>query len=198
MAAGDVAAGGAGAGGSGAREWIVVITKLQNERMVARDLERKGFEVYLPMCLKEGRDGGSYPAPLLPRYLFARMALSSLRWQSLLSTVGVARVLCTPARPIGVREEFLAKLRAKEVAGYVAVGCAGAGAAGAAQGVRLKKGDRITTLGGAVEALVSETIDGKRATLLASLFNSDSVRITVDLRKQAARSIAVSKSESST
>lgn len=170
--------------------WIVVITKLQQERMVARDLERKGFEVYLPMCLKAGRDGGSYPAPLLPRYLFARMALTSLRWQSLLSTVGVARVLCTPQQPIGVRDEFLAKLRAREVEGYVAVGCQDAKAPKPA---KLKKGEKVTTLGGAVEALVSESIDGKRATLLASFFNSDSVRITVDLRKQAARSIAVSK-----
>lgn len=160
-----------------ASAWIVVVTKQGRERDVKARLLDQGFEVYLPMRLVESRDG-SYPRPFFPGYLFARITLEVTRWQAILSTVGVSRVLCTATRPHGVKDELIQRIRAREVDGLLHLS--------ARPERRFARGQRVTTLDGAVDAIFAEALDSKRAIVLASLFNSSSVRITVDLQKLVA------------
>lgn len=163
--------------------WIVVITKGGQERLVATRLRGIGFEVYLPMRLVVGPKKGSYPLPVFPRHLFARVTLDAERWQQIFTTVGITRVLCSPDRPMGVRDDFMNTIRGREVDGYLHLI------------PRPKfqpekvfpKGDRrrqVRTHADVVDMLLSEVIDDRRAALLLSMTGDSSMRITVDLRSR--------------
>lgn len=163
--------------------WIVVITKGGQERLVSMRLRALGFEVYLPMRLVVGPKKGSYPVPVFPRHLFARVTLDADRWQQIFTTVGITRVLCSPDRPIGVRDDFMNKIRGREVDGYLNLIARPKFLAEKA----LPKGDRrrqIHTHADAVDLLLSETIDDRRSALLLSMTGDSSMRITVDLRSR--------------
>ena len=160
--------------------WIVVLTKGQCERPTKAQLEAQGFEVYLPMRPVRHRFGGVHPVPLFPRYLFVRITREACRWQALFGTRGVTRVMCTMQRPIGVRNEFIEKVRAQELKVLE-----GFGAEGAAAAVSFKPGDRVVTLDGLVQGIFQEDIDGRRVAILISLIGGDSRIATVDMRKLA-------------
>jgi transcription antitermination factor NusG len=160
--------------------WLIIITKGSAERAVADRLRHQGFEVYLPMRLVEderraGRSRSAVPRPFMPRHVFARAQMNAARWQEIFTTVGVQRVLCDPRRPMGVRDTFIRRLREQEIDGYFKLG-------------RHRKltnwepGQKVKVLEEAIDAVVREVVDGRRVMLLASLFNSDSIRITVSLR----------------
>jgi transcription antitermination factor NusG len=169
-----------------AHAWIVVITKAGQERIVHQRLSRTGFEVYLPMRLASGPKKGSYPAPFFPRHLFARATLDAERWHSIFTTVGISRVLCSPQSPIGVRDEFIHKIREREVEGYLPLGVAST--ARADRPARAyKRGEKVTSLAGFVDLLFDTAVDERRVSLLASGMGDSGFRITANLRKSAVR-----------
>ena len=58
------------------RRWYVVHTQPQGESRAKANLERQGYEVYLPRCRKwrrHARRAEIVAAPLFPRYLFVRL-----------------------------------------------------------------------------------------------------------------------------
>lgn len=160
--------------------WIVVITKGMAERMTKDRLEAKGFEVYLPMRLTRHRFGGSVPSPLFPRYLFIRISRASERWRALFTQPGVARVMCTASRPIGISDSFIETVRKIEAQDLAGLGvddstvCA------------FKPGDRVVTLDGLVKGIFKQDLENGRVRILTSLLGgTDSRLVTVDLRKLA-------------
>lgn len=169
-----------------ASAWIIVVTKRMQEAVVKLRLEQRGFEVYLPMRLVNGPKKGTYPVPFFPSNLFARATMDARRWQSIFTTPGVARVLCSPDRPMGVRDEFLQLIRDREVAGYLHLIPRADGLAERVMptGKRAKK--TLATPAEIADFLQSVTIDERRAQLLASFTGDSSMRITVDYRKAAA------------
>lgn len=158
--------------------WIVVVSKPGQEIKAKAELERQGFEVYLPMRLFENRKRELQASPFFPRYLFARVPVIVEQWRSIFSTYGVASVLgCTGTRAIGVKDALVERVRAQEEGGYIKIGLRKADSPHFMTGERV----RVGTAWG-IEATFIEPVDARRATILVSLLGRDS-QVVVDLSK---------------
>ena len=83
--------------------WYAVCTRHQHERIAARILECKGFEVFLPLYQERRRWKDrikEIDVPLFPGYLFIRDGLE--RWLPILSTHGVGNVVNCGGRPAAI------------------------------------------------------------------------------------------------
>ncbi|WP_421938182.1 transcription termination/antitermination protein NusG [Pelagibius sp.] len=81
------------------------------------NLERQGFETYLPRYQRERRHARRrelVKAPLFPGYVFVRFDLDTARWRSINGTFGVNHLICYGDRPAavpeGVVEEIVARM----------------------------------------------------------------------------------------
>jgi len=100
--------------------WYVVHTHPQSEARAKANLERQGYEVYLPRCRKwrrHARRADIVAAPLFPRYLFLRLDISCERWRPVLSTFGVCAFVCYGGVPAPVPEGIVEGIRGREDAG---------------------------------------------------------------------------------
>jgi transcription antitermination factor NusG len=80
--------------------WYAVCTRHQHEKIAARVLECKGFEVFLPLYKVRRRWQDrikEISVPLFPGYLFVKEGLE--RWLAILSTQGVCSVISCGGRP---------------------------------------------------------------------------------------------------
>jgi|HubBroStandDraft_6_1064221.scaffolds.fasta_scaffold00056_106 transcriptional antiterminator RfaH len=84
--------------------WGVVYAQAQCERVAGRNLERQGYEVFLPEC--QTRKG---VRPLFPRYLFVLLDL--YRWWPITGTRGVSGLLMNGERPGAVEDEVIEELK---------------------------------------------------------------------------------------
>lgn len=98
------------------RRWYVVHTHPQGEARAKANLERQGFEAYLPRYRKwrrHARKTELVAAALFPRYLFVGLDIETECWRPVLSTFGVAGLVCRAglpaAVPIGVVEAIMAR-----------------------------------------------------------------------------------------
>lgn len=75
-------------------KWIAVYTKPRHEKTVEKELQQKGFEVYLPL-LRERRNWSDRKKwvefPLFRSYVFVRIELKNTLF--VLQTIGVVRVV---------------------------------------------------------------------------------------------------------
>src|ERR1700712_4542648 len=97
-----------------ARQWYVVQSQLNSENKAVVNLERQGFDTYLPKYLKRRRHArrvDEVAAPLFPRYLFVGIDLNAQRWRSIFSTVGVARIICNGGFPAPVPAQVVSALK---------------------------------------------------------------------------------------
>jgi transcriptional antiterminator RfaH len=97
--------------------WYVVQTHSQAEAKASGHLQRQGFEIYLPKYLKRRRHARrteTVIAPLFPRYLFVAVDMTSQRWLSIRSTIGVTRLVCDGDRPAAVPVAVFEALRSRE------------------------------------------------------------------------------------
>ena len=74
--------------------WILVYTKAKEEKRAKENLERQGYETFLPLMAKtnnlESKEV-SFEA-IFPRYIFIKINLSSDNWISIKSTKGVSHL----------------------------------------------------------------------------------------------------------
>lgn len=161
--------------------WVVVITKPNQEIIAKRELERQGFEVYLPMKLFEDKWKNVRSTAFFQRYLFARIDVMAQDWRRIFSTGGVTSLLgCTLERPpIGVAEYVIERIKAQEEAGYIRMM---GEIADRKAGRRFGAGEVVRMSGSPLEAVFLEPVDSKRAVILVSLLGRES-RLTVDLAK---------------
>jgi transcriptional antiterminator RfaH len=105
------------------QRWYVVQSQPNAELKAAANLNRQGFATYLPRYLKRRRHARRVevvPSPLFPRYLFVAIDMSTQRWRSIYSTVGVARLVCAGDTPAPVADQIIAALKQREdAAGFV-------------------------------------------------------------------------------
>jgi transcriptional antiterminator RfaH len=156
--------------------WYVVQTQPHAERKAAWHLARQGFKTYLPRYLKRRRHARrteNIGAALFPRYLFVSIDLSSQRWRSILSTVGVVRLVCYGDHPAAVPHGIVEALKAREDAdGYVRLD----------QRPRFRPGDGVRVEEGAFAAnlaVVENVSDHDRVTILLDLLGRK-VRVSVE------------------
>lgn len=101
--------------------WYLVHTKPRQEKCALENLERRGYECYLPVFPKEKlRQNGVSIAnePLFPRYLFIRLGQghADQSWTPIRSTKGVSQLVRFGVNPAKAQDALIERLRATEAA----------------------------------------------------------------------------------
>ncbi len=91
--------------------WYVLYTKPNAEYRVARELERKGVETFLPLVKTVNPRRGYNSAPLFPSYVFVRVDFAQLDMRLLRHTPGVRTLVQFDNRPAVVPDEAIAFIR---------------------------------------------------------------------------------------
>ena len=99
--------------------WYLVHTKPRQEKCALENLQRQGFQCYLPTLLSEKLRQGVLTVvdePLFPRYLFIRLGQgdSAPSWAPIRSTKGVSRLVSFGVEPAKVADSLVEALRAQE------------------------------------------------------------------------------------
>lgn len=100
--------------------WYLVHTKPRQEDCALQNLQRQGYQCYLPMLSVESIRQGSLAVanePLFPRYLFIRLGVgdSAKSWAPIRSTKGVNRLVCFGSEPARIDDNLIAFLQAQEI-----------------------------------------------------------------------------------
>lgn len=96
------------------RRWYLVYTKPRGEEIARENLERQGFETYLPRLRQPRRRRGSRVIrveAMFPRYLFVHLNVVSDNWAPIRSTVGVTSLVQFGGRPAVVPDPLVEMLR---------------------------------------------------------------------------------------
>jgi transcriptional antiterminator RfaH len=162
--------------------WFVVQTQVNGEAKAARNLQRQGYEVYLPRYLKRRRHARKIdfvPRPLFPRYMFVAIDMATQRWRSIQSTFGVSHLVCNGDDPATVPEGIVSALKAREdEKGFVKMDLAST----------LAVGDKVRVLAGAFmdsAGLFSGIADHDRVAILLDMLGRK-VRVLLDADMVAA------------
>ncbi len=97
--------------------WYLIYTKARRERAALENLQRQGYEAYLPRIRNRRRVGGRFTSvvePMFPRYLFLKLNDTTDDWGPVRSTVGVSRLVRFGSIPAQLPDAFIATLRASE------------------------------------------------------------------------------------
>lgn len=104
----------------GGMHWYLVHTKPRQEDCALQNLQRQGYQCYLPMLPVERIRQGSMAVvnePLFPRYLFIQTGVggSAKSWAPIRSARGVNRLVCFGSEPARIDDNLIAFLQAQEV-----------------------------------------------------------------------------------
>jgi transcriptional antiterminator RfaH len=96
------------------KAWYAVYTKAQRETVAEENLQRQGFETYLPWITHPRRRRGKWldvTEPLFPRYLFTRLDPAGQDIGPMRSTFGVTRLVTFGDQLRAVPEALIESLR---------------------------------------------------------------------------------------
>lgn len=99
------------------RSWYLVYAKPRQESVAQTNLERQGYETYLPRVRQMRRRAGRRVAvvgPMFPRYLFIRLDRQTDNWGPIRSTLGVVSIVRFGHQPARVPGSLVSTLRANE------------------------------------------------------------------------------------
>lgn len=99
------------------RQWYVVYTKPRQEAVALENLERQGYQAYLPRWKVSKRKNSVFKSliePFFPRYLFIHMDKSRDNWAPIRSTRGVSGIVRFAGQPKPVPNELVAMLQRNE------------------------------------------------------------------------------------
>ncbi|MDR2091731.1 MAG: transcription/translation regulatory transformer protein RfaH [Azoarcus sp.] len=101
--------------------WYLIQTKPRLEKHALENLERQGYECYLPIIPAEKLRQGKLvviDTPLFPRYLFIRLGTNSTdkSWGPIRSTKGVSTLVRFGNDPAKADDELIALLKSHESA----------------------------------------------------------------------------------
>jgi len=99
--------------------WYLVHTKPRQEKCALENLQRQGFQCYLPTLPSEKLRQGVLTVadePLFPRYLFIRLdtGLSAKGWGPIRSTKGVSRLVSFGNEPAKIDDRLVHLLHSQE------------------------------------------------------------------------------------
>jgi transcriptional antiterminator RfaH len=97
--------------------WYAVYTRPHAEGTALAHLLRQGYHAYLPRYrtgLSHARRRRTVLRPLFPRYLFAGVERTAMRWRPILSTRGVTDVVRAGDEPTPVPAKIVALIRERE------------------------------------------------------------------------------------
>jgi transcriptional antiterminator RfaH len=99
------------------KNWYLVYTKPHKEQVAKENLERQGYETYLPMTLVRRRRMGrgmDSVEPLFPRYLFIHLDATTDNWSPIRSTLGVNSLVKFGMYPSTVPDSLIEVLRTRD------------------------------------------------------------------------------------
>jgi transcriptional antiterminator RfaH len=104
-----------------AHDWYLVHTKPRQESLALANLERQGYECYMPLVKVEKihrRKAGIFTVPLFPRYIFIHLDSSNegQSWSPIRSTLGVNQMVHFGNRAAKVDDALMHALRLREQA----------------------------------------------------------------------------------
>ena len=97
--------------------WYLIHSKPRQEALALDNLQRQGYECYLPLISVEKlRRKLLVPAdePLFPRYLFIRLDAHTDNWAPIRSTMGVTALVRFGAEPARVPDAFVDYLTSRQ------------------------------------------------------------------------------------
>ena len=78
------------------KQWHLIQFKPNSHRLAVRNLQRQGFETFLPLQENTRRKASRFTVdvrPLFPGYMFVGVELDSAPWRAINSTIGVSRMV---------------------------------------------------------------------------------------------------------
>lgn len=98
--------------------WYLIHTKIRQERVALENLERQGFDCFLPLIRVEKLRRSQLQVvqePLFPRYLFIQLGtgIESQSWSPIRSTLGVSRLVTFGQSPARIDSELVEEIRAR-------------------------------------------------------------------------------------
>ena len=101
------------------KKWLAVYTKPRHEKTVEKELQKKGFKVYLPI-LKERRKWSDRKKwvefPLFRSYLFVRTEVKNVLF--VLQTLGIVKIVKFGGEVAGVQDENIEAIKLMIEGGY--------------------------------------------------------------------------------
>ncbi len=94
--------------------WYVIHIKPRQEQRALENLQRQGFEAWLPMIALEKLRRGQLTQvvePMFSRYLFIRLDTVQTNWSPIRSTLGVSKLVAFGNTPAAVPDDLIAALR---------------------------------------------------------------------------------------
>jgi transcriptional antiterminator RfaH len=157
--------------------WYVVKTKPNCEIKAVFNLDRQGFETYLPrhLCrVRHARKTSWLPRPLFTSYLFVSLSEEDHKWRAINSTFGVSHLISDNRGPLPVPHGIVEALRdAEDDQGLVMLG----------RKKPFRPGDTVQIMSGAFAEHIGrfESVTGdERVVILLDLLGRD-VRTTAQL-----------------
>jgi transcriptional antiterminator RfaH len=83
-------------------QWYLIQFKPNSHRLAERNLQRQGFETFLPMQKITRRKASRFVSdlmPLFPGYMFVSVNSELDPWRSINSTIGVSRLVSFEGKP---------------------------------------------------------------------------------------------------
>ena len=94
--------------------WYAVHAKPKQEQRALENLERQGFEAWLPLITVEKLRRGRLTEvvePMFSRYLFIRLDTEHSNWSPIRSTLGVSRLVTFGNVPAPIADDLIQALR---------------------------------------------------------------------------------------
>lgn len=161
----------------GKPNWFAVVSKPRQERVALDNLQRQGFECFLPMALnpyqRRTKKHREIIEPLFPRYLFLRAIASVQNLAPVRSTLGVVGMVRFGTELAVVPEPVIDHIRNKMEAdsGLIRI-----------EPLPIKAGDKVRVFDGplaGIDGIVAERSSAKRALVLMELLGRPT-RVEVD------------------
>lgn len=102
---------------AGTKKWYLVYCKPRQEDVARTNLERQGFEPYLPMIRQPRRRLNrrvTVVEPMFPRYLFVHLDSRRDNWAPIRSTLGVTSLVRFGQYPAPVPDDLIAALKERD------------------------------------------------------------------------------------
>ena len=154
--------------------WYLIYSKPQQERLAYENLERQGYQSYLPLIRNRRRRQGRYVAiiePMFPRYLFVHLSDETDNWGPIRSTIGVVNLVRFGMRAARVSDSLISMMQFRDQEGVQAL-----------QPAELEPGDPVRIVEGVMagyEAVFQARTGKERVLLLLQLAQDRTARIQV-------------------
>ena len=99
------------------RSWYLVYTKTRQENLAQENLQRQGYETYLPRIYQSRRRNGRHIKTIeafFPRYLFIKLDTETDNWAPIRSTIGVSKMVRFDGIPAVVPEQLIQSLQSND------------------------------------------------------------------------------------